>query len=121
MDWRAGHLTTTEGKEIGAFANKNCPQGRAFEKIFKCPGMPGGLPGEMLAVGIDSHINYKCKTSWSNAFRYRYTVSEVTHAPRKQVTTVNNTALTSSWDFSLPWYFPSHINPISRFLRQLKT
>ena len=36
MDWRAGHLTTTEGTGDGAFANENCRQGRAFEKIFKC-------------------------------------------------------------------------------------
>ena len=45
MDWRAGHLTTTEETGDGAFANKNCPQGRAFEQLFNCPGMPGGLPG----------------------------------------------------------------------------
>ena len=45
MDWRAGHLTTTEGTGGGAFANKNCPQGRAFEHFFNCPGMPGGFPG----------------------------------------------------------------------------
>ena len=38
MNWRAGHLTTTEGTGGGAFANKNCPQGRAFEQFFKCPG-----------------------------------------------------------------------------------
>ena len=58
MDWRAGHLTTTEGTGGGAFANKNCPQGRAFEKKFKCPGYARGLPGGgMLAAGIsDSHI-----------------------------------------------------------------
>ena len=34
MDWRAGHLTTKEGTGGGAFANKNCPQGRASEKNF---------------------------------------------------------------------------------------
>ena len=45
MDWRAGHLTTTEGTGDGAFANKNCPQGRALENLFKCPGMPEGFPG----------------------------------------------------------------------------
>ena len=28
------------------------------------------------------------------------TVTEVTHAPRKQITVVNNIDLTSSWDFS---------------------
>ena len=51
MDWRAGHLTTTEGTGGRAFANKNCPQGRALEKIF-----PGRLPGGMLAAGIDLYI-----------------------------------------------------------------
>ena len=53
MDWRAGHLTTTEETGVGAFANKNCPQGRAFEQFFQ---MPGVCPGGMLAAGIDSHI-----------------------------------------------------------------
>ena len=54
MDWRAGHLTTTEGTRGGAFANKNCPQGRAFEQFFQ---MRGGLPGGwMFAAGINSHI-----------------------------------------------------------------
>ena len=57
MDWRAGHLTTTEGTGGWAFANKNYPQGRAFENFFSnVRGMPGGLPGGMLAAGIDSHI-----------------------------------------------------------------
>ena len=29
----------------GAFANKNCPQGRAFEQFFSnVRGIPGGLP-----------------------------------------------------------------------------
>ena len=46
MDWRAGHLTTTEGTGGGAFANKNCPQGRAFKQFFSnARGMPGGFPG----------------------------------------------------------------------------
>ena len=39
MDWRAGHLTTTEGTGGGAFANKNCPQDRAFEQFFQMPGI----------------------------------------------------------------------------------
>ena len=43
MDWRVGHLNTTEGMGRGAFANKNCPQGRAFEIFFQMPGVcPGG-------------------------------------------------------------------------------
>ena len=62
MDWRAGHLTTTEGTGGRAFANKNCQQGWAFEIFFQmlgvCPGYaPGGLPGGMLAAEIDSHIS----------------------------------------------------------------
>ena len=56
MDWRAGHLNTTEGTGDGAFANKNCPQGRAFEIFSNARGMPGGLSEGMLAAGIDSHI-----------------------------------------------------------------
>ena len=50
MDWRAGHLTTTEGTGGGASANKNCPQGRAFEQFFQ---MLRVCPGGMLAAGID--------------------------------------------------------------------
>ena len=45
MDWRAGHLTTTEGTRGRAFANKNCPRGRAFEFFSNARGMPRGLPG----------------------------------------------------------------------------
>ena len=46
MDWRAGHLTTTEGTGGGAFADKNCPQGRPFEQFFQIPGVcPGICPG----------------------------------------------------------------------------
>ena len=57
MDWRAGHLTTTEGTGDGAFANKNCPQGRAFEQLFQLPGYARGFArGGKLAAGIDSHI-----------------------------------------------------------------
>ena len=44
MDWRAGHLATTEGMGDGAFANKNCPQGQAFGFFSNARGMPGGLP-----------------------------------------------------------------------------
>ena len=42
MDWMAGHLTTTEGTGDGAFANKNYPQGRAFEQFFQMPGFARG-------------------------------------------------------------------------------
>ena len=47
MDWKVGHLTTTEGTGGGAFANKNCPQRRAFEQLIfsNARGMHGGLPG----------------------------------------------------------------------------
>ena len=38
----------------GAFANKNCPQGRAFDQFFQMP--QGFARGGMLAAGIDSHI-----------------------------------------------------------------
>ena len=38
----AGHLTIIVGTGGagggGAFANKNCPQGRAFEQFFQMPG-----------------------------------------------------------------------------------
>ena len=43
MDWRDGHLTTTEGTGDGAFATKICPRGRAFEQFFQMPGIcPAG-------------------------------------------------------------------------------
>ena len=46
IDWKVGHLTTTEGTGSGAFANKNCPQDRAFEQCFQMPGVcPGVCPG----------------------------------------------------------------------------
>ena len=38
----AGHLTITVGTEGGAFANKSCPQGQAFDNFFKCPGFARG-------------------------------------------------------------------------------
>ena len=63
LDWRAGHFTTTEGTGGGAFANKNCPQGRAFEQFFQMPGAcPGVCPGGgLLAARIDSHITLAWK------------------------------------------------------------
>ena len=51
MDWRAGHLTIMEGTAGGVFANKNCPQGRAFDQFFSNPGVC--LGGGVLAAGID--------------------------------------------------------------------
>ena len=55
MDWGAGHLTIIVGTGGGAFANKNCPQGQAFEQFFQMPGVYPG--GGMLAAGIDSYIS----------------------------------------------------------------
>ena len=46
-------MTIIVGTGGGAFANKNCPQGRVFEQFFQMPG------GGMLAAGIDSHINVR--------------------------------------------------------------
>ena len=43
MDWGAGHLTIIVGTGGGAFANKNCPQGRAFEQFFQMPGVCRGF------------------------------------------------------------------------------
>ena len=55
------HLTIVVGKGRGAFANENCLQGRAFDQSFESPR---GLPGWMLAAGIDSHIIYRnCKST----------------------------------------------------------
>ena len=45
IDWRAGHLTITEGMGSGAFANKNCLQGQAFEKKWGMPREGGGEEG----------------------------------------------------------------------------
>ena len=43
----AGHLTIIVGTGGGAFANKNCPLGRAFDQFFQMPGVcPGGCPGD---------------------------------------------------------------------------
>ena len=60
MGWGARHLTIIVGTGGGAFANKNCLQGRACELFFQMPGVyPGVCPGGggMLVAGIDSHIN----------------------------------------------------------------
>ena len=44
MDWRAGHLTTTEGTGGGGhLPTKIARRGRAFEQFFQMPGVcPGG-------------------------------------------------------------------------------
>ena len=54
MDWGAGHLTVIVGMGGGAFAIESYPQDRAFDQIF---ASVRGLPGRILAAGIDSHIN----------------------------------------------------------------
>ena len=66
MDWGAAGRAFDHHsrKGDGAFANKNCPQGRAFDQLFSnvpglsgvCPRGGGGGGGRMLAAGIDSHI-----------------------------------------------------------------
>ena len=33
-----GHLTIIVGTGYGAFVNKNCPLGRAFDNVFICLG-----------------------------------------------------------------------------------
>ena len=38
MDLGAGHLAIIVGMGGGAFDNKNCRQGRAFDKFFQVPG-----------------------------------------------------------------------------------
>ena len=43
MDWGAGHLTIIVGTGGGAFVDKRCPQGRAFEQFFQMPGYARGL------------------------------------------------------------------------------
>ena len=46
MDWGAGYLTIIVGTGNGALADKNYPQGRAFEQFFQKPGVcPGVCPG----------------------------------------------------------------------------
>ena len=42
MDLGARHLTIMVGMGDGAFANKNCLQGREFDQFFQ---LPGGLLG----------------------------------------------------------------------------
>ena len=36
---RAGYLTIIVGMAGRAFANKNCPQGQAFDQFFQIPGV----------------------------------------------------------------------------------
>ena len=62
--WSAGlggrHLAIIVGTGGGAFANKNCPQGRAFDEFFSSArGLPGG---GILVAGIDSHITNMLRT-----------------------------------------------------------
>ena len=58
MDWRAGHLTTTEGTVAGHLPTKIARRAGHLNNFFKCPGVyPGICPVGMLVVGIDSHIS----------------------------------------------------------------
>ena len=56
-DLGAGHLTIIVGTGGRAFIKKYCPQGRVFDKFFKCPGFARGFARGMLAAGIDSQLN----------------------------------------------------------------
>ena len=64
MDWGrgGGHLTIIVGTGDGAFANKNCPQGRAFEQYFQTPG---GCPRLELTRTLRLVVNAKhvCKSA----------------------------------------------------------
>ena len=53
---RAGYLTIIVGMAGRAFANKNCPQGQAFDQFFQIPGVARRFTRGMLVAGIDSHI-----------------------------------------------------------------
>ena len=47
MDWRAGHLITTEGTGVRGICQQKFPAGPGIWKFFSnARGMPGGLPGE---------------------------------------------------------------------------
>ena len=59
--WAAGLggwlLASDSRNGDGAFANKNCPQGRACDQFFQMLGVfPEVCRGGMLAAGIYSHI-----------------------------------------------------------------
>ena len=57
MDWRAGHLTTTEGTGSGHLPTKIARRAGHLNNFFKCPGYARRFArGGMLAAGIDSHI-----------------------------------------------------------------
>ena len=65
-DWGAGHLTTIVGTGGGAFANKNCPQGRAFVQLFQIPGVCLGVHPVRMKIEL---IVYICQ----HARDYAYT------------------------------------------------
>ena len=58
------HLTNIVGTGGGPLANKNCPHGRAFHRVFSgpLPGRGKGWGEGLLATRIDSHINLIGKT-----------------------------------------------------------
>ena len=59
MDWRAGHLTTTEGRNEGrGICQQTLPAGLSIcTSLSNARGMAEGLPGGMLAAGTDTHIS----------------------------------------------------------------
>ena len=56
MNWRAGHLTTTEGTGGGHLPTKIARRDEHLNNFSDSRDMPGCLPGGKLAAGIDSHI-----------------------------------------------------------------
>ena len=46
MDWRAGHLTATEGRGSGHLPTKIARSARYLNFFSNSRGMPKGLPGE---------------------------------------------------------------------------
>ena len=77
MDWGAAHLTIIVGTRGGAFTNKNCPQGRAFEQFFQMPGVcPGIARGGCSRMELTRTLRVPVsiyESDWSkfNLFRYQ--------------------------------------------------
>ena len=59
IDWRDGHLTTTEGTGAGHLPTKIARRAGHLNNFFQMSGVyPGVCPwGGMLAAGVDSHIS----------------------------------------------------------------
>ena len=65
MDWRDGHLTTTEGMGAGHLPTKIARRAGHLNNFFKCP-----RGGGMLAAGVDSRITSENQV-WSEFLRGR--------------------------------------------------